>query len=197
LVERRFKSGLPGTREEYRELLKNGISQELYDLALARNLVPRVQTRRPIIGWFGERPLDRTAPNIDAFRPATALELRRYWAHRFAHWELEFLKRQKAQLAAVTAVRPGTSRSDRVGRRGPKPSIHHYDIAAIVRRRGTAWRAELALEAICEELDERHIPLPTAWAKWQPRSRSWRRALQNQKRLVIKQLEYSLQMAPS
>jgi hypothetical protein len=196
LVDRRFKSGLPDTRDEFRQLLKNDISQELYRIALARGWVSRVQTRRYTRYSFVDRP-PRPALEDDVFRLATAEELRsKYWASRFAYWELEFLRRRKA-LAAHRATVPEPSQGRKGGKRGPAPSIPQQQIDAIIKARGGEWRTESALESICDELDQKNIDLPKRWAKWARKPRSWVRAMEYQKRLVIKQLEYSLKMTRS
>jgi hypothetical protein len=84
----------------------------------------------------------------------------------------------------------------RNGRRGPTPNMErHRAIAGIVNPYGTLWKEESNLVKIAGQLDKSKIPASPAWARRQPAIRSWARALQMNRDLVIKAIEYSLKRA--
>jgi hypothetical protein len=203
LAQKRFEGAPPKTREECRRVLENDVSRQLYDVAISNRWFPLLQVGRPVRATFSSiAPESAHQANRHArggHRLPTLREARNAnWATQLLDQEIHFLKTQKAaQEAAATgrtlAVPPVVGKPRR---RGPPVTIRHAEIAAIVRKHGAGWRSESALEAICDELQQKQIPLPIAWAKWRPTPRSWGRGLEYRKRNVIKQLEYSLKKAP-
>lgn len=79
---------------------------------------------------------------------------------------------------------------------GPKPAMErHRRIAEIVTNYGDKWKQEEQLGQIAPKLDQGKIKTSPAWTKWNPPTRSWRRAVENNREKVIKAIEYSLKMA--
>jgi hypothetical protein len=79
-------------------------------------------------------------------------------------------------------------------RRGPKAKMKfHRAVAKVVHSYGPNWKKRL--EQIVRKLDKSKLQPLTAWAKRNPPARSWDRAWQHYPSVVLKAIEYSLEMA--
>jgi hypothetical protein len=79
-------------------------------------------------------------------------------------------------------------------KRGPRAKMEfHRAVAEVVRSFGPNWKEHL--EQIAGKLGKRNLPPLAAWANRNPPARSWRRAVEYYPELVVKALEYSLEMA--
>jgi len=79
-------------------------------------------------------------------------------------------------------------------KRGPQPKMEfHLAVAEVVRSSGPNWKEHL--EQIAGKLGKRKLPSLAAWTKRSPSARSWRQAVEYYPELVVKALEYSLEMA--
>lgn len=102
------------------------------------------------------------------------------------------------KIGKIESPATGNERTKTKLPRGPRPNMeYHRAIAAVVNPYGDNWRTESNLGEIAVELDrdKAKTPPPKAWANRRPPTRSWWRAFQNFKELVIKKISYSLQMA--
>jgi hypothetical protein len=83
-------------------------------------------------------------------------------------------------------------------KRGPTPDLErHCNIARIVQPYGDDWRQDANLNLIGDALDSAKIPVSPKWKKWKTPARSFSRALEMRKHLVIKAIQYSLDQAQS
>jgi len=202
LAQRDLARSPPKMKAEWEDRLGNHLSRQVYDVAVKNRWTRPVQIGRPVRGIMGAiaddaRLREVAATNRSAYRQPTFEELRRYWEHRFSEWVWHF-ENQRGKPNAVDATVPGTEVVPRHGRRGPLAKIPHAKIVAIVKQHGWpgTWREEPAIGDICDALDQEQLPLAAKWKKWQPKSpRSWKRALEYDKRRVVKHLEYCLEMA--
>ena len=81
-------------------------------------------------------------------------------------------------------------------RHGPLPAMeNHRKISEVVKQQDGDWREEAVLEKIAEELDQKIIPLPKGWKKWDRKPRNWKRAAEYHLDRVRKRISYSLKMA--
>jgi hypothetical protein len=71
----------------------------------------------------------------------------------------------------------------------------HRKVAQIVKRCGSDWQHEAALEKDSRAFDQNRIPTSKYWAKWTPVALSWERALEYHRDRVIKAIAYRLQQA--
>jgi len=95
---------------------------------------------------------------------------------------------QRDQLADALELQPKTKR------RGPKPNMgFHHAVADVVRPFLPDWKEHL--EEIAEQLHEHDIESLPKWKKRNPPAKTWSRAVGNYPDVVLKALEYSLDMA--
>lgn len=79
-------------------------------------------------------------------------------------------------------------------KRGPQPKMEfHLAVAAVVRSSGPNWKEHL--EQIAGKLGKRKVPPLAVWMNRKPSARSWTQAVEYYPALVVKALEYSLEMA--
>jgi hypothetical protein len=79
-------------------------------------------------------------------------------------------------------------------RRGPKAKMKfHRAVAKVVHSYGPNWKKRL--EQIVRKLDKSKLQPLTAWATRNPPAQSWDRAWQHYPGVVLKAIEYSLEMA--
>ena len=85
----------------------------------------------------------------------------------------------------------------RSAKRGPRTDIEaHANVFGIVEKFGDNWTAEDNLFEICQELDQRSVPIPKTWPTLKDRpARSWQRALEYHKDLVKKAIRYHCEAA--
>jgi hypothetical protein len=89
--------------------------------------------------------------------------------------------------ASESAGRTETKRSR--PRRGPAPKKENWTIWEEVSKYGEGWRQEDNLVLICGVLDNKNVPIPTVWARWDRKPHSWIRAADHDKGKVIKVIE--------
>jgi hypothetical protein len=97
--------------------------------------------------------------------------------------------------ATITVTTAPVSQRTMAPRRGPKPDReNHAKVEEIVGRYGTDWTKDSSLPELCAELDRARIPIPKHWPL-RIKSRSWSRALENDRNLVVKAIKDRLKAA--
>src|SRR5205085_5045798 len=85
---------------------------------------------------------------------------------------------------------------DKRGKRGPVPdNTRHNQIANTVRPYGKQWRMGKHLETIANQLDKDEVRKPNS-KNLRHGTKTWTRALETCRSVVIKDIEYSLKRAP-
>ena len=102
-------------------------------------------------------------------------------------------KSADAVMADVVNTAPALPAQPKL-KRGPKANMEfHRAVAKVVHSYGPYWKERL--EQIVRKLDKSKLQPLAAWAKRNPPSRSWDRAWQHYPGVVLKAIEYSLEMA--
>ena len=71
----------------------------------------------------------------------------------------------------------------------------HKSIANVVAPYGNDWRQSENLEKIVAQLDREKVPPSKSWTRRTPPARSWEKAHLSHPDVVVKAIEYSLEMA--
>jgi hypothetical protein len=187
------------TVEECHRTLRN-VSDELYAIAISRNWLQPVKTRRIVVYTKFSHGEDAARLNWEnqqgLYRQLTPEEFWSNLQRRVAFWTAEFLRRSKArsESAAPLPYQPQPTKSG-TRQRGPRPTVPHEAIAAVIASQGHDWTTEGSLNAICVELDRQKITIASSWKKWELDPPGWAQALAYDKQLVIKHLWYCLKQA--